>query len=191
MIRFSPTLIVNRVVIERNGAVVYGGSFHRGVNILRGDNSSGKSTILNFIFYGLGGDLSDWSDVAQLCTRVVIEASFNSMVATLAREISTEAGRPMEIFAGTYEASRLAPAVEWKRYPYRRSTSLESFSQVLFRLLGIPEVANDETGNLTVHQILRLLSRRPTQPSRANLQVRALRPAYPPRYNRPSPLWSL
>lgn len=154
---FSPTLIVNRVVVERNGAAVYDGAFHRGVNILRGDNSSGKSTVMNFIFYGLGGDLGDWSDVAQLCTRVVVEASFNGMVATLAREISTEAGRPMDIFAGTYEVSRLAPAVEWKRYPYRRSASLESFSEVLFRLLDIPEVANDETGNLTIHQILRLL----------------------------------
>ena len=155
--QYSPTLIVNRVVVERSSAVVYEGAFHRGVNILRGDNSSGKSTIMNFIFYGLGGDLGDWSDVAQLCTRVVVEASFNGMVATLAREISTETGRPMDIYAGSYEASMLAPAVEWKRYPYKRSASLESFSQVLFRLLDIPEVANDETGNLTIHQILRLL----------------------------------
>lgn len=155
--QYRPTLIINRVVVERNQFVVYDGVFHRGVNILRGDNSSGKSTILNFIFYGLGGDLTDWSDVAQLCTRVIIEASFNGMVATLAREISTEAGRPMDIFAGSYAAAINAPSGQWKRYPYRRSTSLESFSQVIFRLLDIPEVASDETGNLTIHQILRLL----------------------------------
>lgn len=155
--RLNPTLILNRLVVERNGTAVYDGSFHRGVNILRGDNSSGKSTIMNFIFYGLGGDLNDWSDVAQLCSRVIVEASFNGMRATLAREISTEIGRPMDVFAGSYDSSKVAPAAEWKRYPYKRSASIESFSQVIFRLLQIPEVASDETGNLTIHQILRLL----------------------------------
>ncbi|WP_081762654.1 AAA family ATPase [Xanthobacter sp. 126] len=157
MTRFSPTLILNRLVIERDGNTVYDEKFHVGVNILRGDNSSGKSTILNFIFYGLGGDLTDWSDVAQLCSKVVVEASFNGLVATLAREISTEPGRPMDVFAGDYDNARVAPMSEWKRYPYRRSASVESFSQVIFRLLGIPEVSNDETGNVTIHQILRLL----------------------------------
>ena len=44
------------------------------VNIIRGENSSGKSTILNFIFYGLGADLSEWSEAARRCSRVVIEA---------------------------------------------------------------------------------------------------------------------
>jgi hypothetical protein len=43
------------------------------------------------------------------------------------------------------------------RYSYRRSPSLESFSQALFRLLGIPEAASDVSGNVTIHQILRLL----------------------------------
>lgn len=63
----------------------------------------------------------------------------------------------MEIFGGGFEASQFAPRADWTRYPYRRSASRESFSHALFRLLGIPEVASDVSGNLTIHQMLRLL----------------------------------
>jgi hypothetical protein len=157
MTRFEPTLIIKRLVVERNGQPVYDEPFHTGVNVIRGENSSGKSTILNFIYYGLGGDLADWSDIALLCTRVFVEVSLNGMVATSSREISSQNGQPMEIFGGSFEMSRTAPRADWTRYPYRRSASQESFSQTLFRLLGIPEVASDVSGNLTIHQILRLL----------------------------------
>ena len=63
----------------------------------------------------------------------------------------------MEIFGGPYEASLQAPQSEWIKYPYRRSTNKESFSRAIFRLLAIPEVASDVSGNLTIHQILRIL----------------------------------
>jgi hypothetical protein len=138
MTRFEPTLIVSRLVVERNEHAVYDEPFHIGVNVIRGENSSGKSTILNFIFYGLGGDLADWSEVALLCTRVVLEVRINGHPATLSREISAQAGQPMEIFGGDYDAARRAPRAEWIRYPYRRTANLESFSQALFRLLILP-----------------------------------------------------
>jgi len=157
MTRFEPTLIVKRLVVDRNGQPVYDEPFHTGVNVIRGENSSGKSTILNFIYYGLGGDLADWSDIALLCTRVFVEVSLNGMAATLSREISSQNGQPMEVYGGSFEMSQSAPRADWTRYPYRRSASQESFSQTLFRLLGIPEVASDVSGNLTIHQILRLL----------------------------------
>ena len=157
MMQFDPTLIVTRLVVQRNDQSVYDEHFHEGVNVIRGENSSGKSTILNCIFYGLGGDLADWSEVALLCTRVILEVQLNGKPATLSRNISKTSGQPMEIFGGEYEAARLAPRADWTLYPYRRSPSLESFSQALFRLLGIPEVANDISGNITIHQILRLL----------------------------------
>src|ERR1700680_2966584 len=79
------------------------------------------------------------------------------MVATWSRKISSQNGQPMEIFGGSFDMSQTAPRADWTRYPYRRSASQESFSQALFRLLGIPEVASDVSGNLTIHQILRLL----------------------------------
>jgi hypothetical protein len=157
MTRYEPTLIVTRLVVQRGQHAAYDEVFHEGVNVIRGENSSGKSTILNSIYYGLGGDLADWSETALLCTRVVVEVRFNGLLATLSRDISQESGQPMEIFGGPYEASLKAPRSEWIKYPYRRSPNKESFSQAIFRLLAIPEVASDVSGNLTIHQVLRVL----------------------------------
>ena len=99
MTQFSPTLIVKRVVIERGDKAVYDEKFHTGVNVIRGQNSSGTSTIMNFLMYGLGGDLTevDWSEHAKLCSRVLIEAEFDGKLATLSREVSPQRGQPMEI----------------------------------------------------------------------------------------------
>jgi hypothetical protein len=157
MMRFDPSLFILRLVIEANGRAVYDERFHRGLNIIRGENSSGKSTILNFIFYGLGADLSEWSEAARRCTRVVIEVELSGNPVTLSRDVSETSGQPMEIFGGPYDLAQRAPRAEWSRYPYRRSESRESFSQAIFRLLGLPEVRNEVSGNVTVHQILRLL----------------------------------
>src|SRR5262249_13408624 len=154
--RYEPTLMVNRLVVQRGGRAVYDERFHTGVNVIRGANSSGKSTVLNFIFYGLGGDLADWSETALLCERVELEVQLNGKTATLSREIARLSGQPMEIFGGDFDSAQKAPRAEWVRYPYRRSASQESFSQALFRLLKIPEVASDVSGNITIHQLLRL-----------------------------------
>lgn len=157
MTRFKPIFRVQRLRIERLGSSVYDEAFHQGVNIVRGDNSSGKSTVLNFLYYGIGGDINDWSRTALLCTRVLVEVSLNGNTATLARDINEKSGQPMEIFGGQIEEALKAPAAAWARYPYRRSESRESFSQVLFKLLDIPEASNEASGNVTIHQMLRLM----------------------------------
>lgn len=154
--QFSPTLILRRLRVEKDGLPAYDESFHDGVNILRGDNSSGKSTILNFIFYVLGGDLADWSETAILCTRVLAEVSVNEKIATLSRDVVASTGQPMDIFGGDLDSGLAATRADWLRFPYARS-SKESFSQALFRLLNIPEAAGEATGNLTMNQVLRLL----------------------------------
>jgi hypothetical protein len=105
----------------------------------------------------LGGDLAEWSDAARRCSRVIIEVQLSGKPVTLSREISETAGQPMDMFGGPYELAQRAPRAEWIRYPYRRSESRESLSQAIFRLLGLPEVRNEVSGNVTIHQILRLL----------------------------------
>jgi hypothetical protein len=159
MIRFDPCLAVKRVVAKRRNSVAYDERFHSGVNVIRGANSSGKSTILNFIFFGLGGDLGrqDWSEHALLCDRVWLEVEFNGKPAVIRRDIDVQSRSGMEIFGGRYEQAISAPIEAWKRYPYARSQSVESFSQAIFRLLEMPDVAIEGTSNITIHQILRLL----------------------------------
>ena len=156
MTQFEPTLILKRLRIEKDGHSVYDEKFHLGTNVIRGDNSSGKSTILNFIYFALGGDHSDWSEDAIRCTRVLAEVDINGSNVTLGRDVSEKSSQPMDIFSGSLSEALDARSDQWLRYPYKRSAR-ESFSQALFRLMNVPEAAGDGTGNLTMNQVLRLL----------------------------------
>jgi uncharacterized protein YoxC len=159
MIRYEPCLIIKRLVVKRGTSVLYDEAFHHGVNVIRGDNSSGKSTIMNFLFFGLGGDLdrSAWSEQALLCEHIWLEVEFNGNPAVLRRQIDVSSQSAMEMFGGRLDQSVSAPIEAWKRYSYARSKNQESFSQAIFRLLGMPDVAVEGTSSITVHQILRLL----------------------------------
>lgn len=155
MTSFSPSLSISRLVVKRESTVAYDASFNEGLNIIAGENSSGKSTVLDFIFYGLGGDLSDWREAALLCTEVILEIKINGARATLVREISQKSGQPMRIQLGGMDEDQGNAA--WSLHAYKRSEKKESFSQVLFRLLGMPEVTGDANSNITMNQMLRLL----------------------------------
>lgn len=157
MILHKPTLQINRLAVFKRGKGVYDQDFHSGVNIIRGANSTGKSTIADFIFFVLGGDITKWKPEAAGCDFVVAEVKMNDALVTLRRKISENRNQPMDIFWGSMDTA-LASAVEgWEVYPFRRSSEKESFSQVLFRALGLPEVRSDTDSNITIHQLLRLL----------------------------------
>ena len=133
--------------------------FHSGLNIIRGENSSGKSTIMDFIFYALGGDLLDhqWRESALLCDAVMIGVSLNGKEVTLQRDVEKKSSLPMKIFFGPSFEAIQSSHDGWERYSFRRGNS-ESFSQVMFRLLGLPEVQYGEANTkITMNQILRLL----------------------------------
>ena len=81
-------LFLNRLqIITENGKIAYDEIFHKGVNIIRGDNSSGKSTITHFIFYVLGGAFNDFVPEARKCSLVIAEIEMNNEIYTLKREI--------------------------------------------------------------------------------------------------------
>ena len=48
---YKPTLILNRLVITKSGGAVYDEKYHYGLNVIRGRNSSGKTTIARAIVY--------------------------------------------------------------------------------------------------------------------------------------------
>jgi hypothetical protein len=162
VVRFTPTLAINRLLIFRKGQAVYDQEFHHGVNIIRGTNGSGKSTIMDFIFHVLGGEvlgptIQEWKEYASLCDAVVAEITVNDAVVTLRREVTPERSRPLHIFFDRFEIASRSVAEGWQTFPYSRQGSRESFSQILFRALQMPEAATPEGGNITMHQVLRLL----------------------------------
>jgi hypothetical protein len=157
MMLFKPTLVIREVAVYRGTSYAYRETLHDGVNIIAGENSSGKSTILSLIVYGLGADISSWSEQAQLCDRVSLEVVCNGNRATFSRLISAKSGQPMEIYAGPLNEAEQAPVSQWMRFPYRTSGERESFSQAVFNLLALPELQTDTSGKLTLHQLLRLM----------------------------------
>lgn len=69
MTSYSPMISVRRMIVKREANSVYDAAFHPRLNIIRGENSSGKSTLLDFMFYGLGGEVSDWRMLPSLAPR--------------------------------------------------------------------------------------------------------------------------
>ena len=158
-------LFLNRLqIITDNGDIAYDEEFHKGVNIIRGDNSSGKSTITHFIFYVLGGAFNDFVPEARLCSLCIAEVEMNGATFTIKRnieknkeeKISTKS--PIYFFWGNMEESFNPPSDKtWQKFGYdtKVKTNRRSFSNVLFDNLDLPIVKGDN--NITFHQILRLL----------------------------------
>jgi hypothetical protein len=157
MTQDRPSLQLNRLIIRtHSNAIAYDEVFHSGVNIIRGNNSSGKSTISNFIFYVLGGDYRNWTTEALKCKEVIAEVFVNSALITLKREVSETGSKPMSFYWGNYEKSS-KDSLNWQTYPYKQTENQISFSNVLFNALSFPEVKSQGNSNITIHQILRLL----------------------------------
>lgn len=157
MTLYKPTLQLRKLRVLREKRVAYQADFHAGVNIVRGQNASGKSTVMDFIFYALGGEGVPWKSEALLCSEVRAELQLNGLPMTVSRPVSDAPRNPLSIYWGTLDAANAAPRSEWETYPYQRSTSKESFSQVIFRLLEMPELRGEGASNITMHQLLRLL----------------------------------
>lgn len=153
----KPTLFLNRlIIVAHNNSIAYDEIFHKGVNIIRGKNSSGKSTIANFIFYVLGGDYSSWTTEALKCKDVIAEVKINGATITIKRHIRQGGLQPMSIYWNNYEESK-KDSVNWQTYPYKQTTNTASFTNVIFNALSFPEVKSETDSNITMHQILRLL----------------------------------
>ncbi len=150
-------LQVNRLAIFRRGKVVYDQIFPHKINILRGENGSGKSTIANFIYYALGGDFIDWLPEARSCETVFVEVEINSKTLTLKRDIADKLMQPMFIFLGPLNNALQHAAEGWEFYTYRKGDRKESFTQFMFRALDFPEVVTDNNETLTLNQVLRVL----------------------------------
>jgi hypothetical protein len=158
MTRRDPSLRLLRLVVTKSGKSAYDETFHPGVNMIRSEgNSRGKSTIADLIFFSLGGDLTEWKAEAGGCDQTFAEVALNGSVVTLRRDISTTSKQvPMWIYFGAFTEGAISAVEGWIKLTYARYGDRESFSQVLFRAMGIPEVPSEDA-NITIHQLLRLM----------------------------------
>lgn len=156
-------LFLNRLhILTDEGEIAYDEKYHKGVNIIRGDNSSGKSTITHFIFFVLGGAFNDFVPEARRCSSVFAEVEMNNVIFTIKRKIIKDADdnvstqSPLYFFWGVMDESFNPPKDKtWQKFGYKTTDNIKSFSNVIFDCLGLPIVKGDN--NITFHQILRLL----------------------------------
>ena len=155
------SFFVNRLyVLTTEGKVAYDEEFHHGVNIIRGENSSGKSTITHLLFYGLGGEYTHFVNEVRQCSRVMVEVSIDDATITLSRPIEQDAEgrilsqRGMTIWWGTLKEV-LNKDCEAQTFGYKTAAHTCSFSNKLFEVMKMPIVQGDN--NITMHQLLRLL----------------------------------
>lgn len=151
-----PMLQLRRLRVMKSGHVVYDQAFHDGVNIIRGENGSGKSSIADFIFFILGGEFHNWKKVPAQCDEIQAEILTTRGRLILRRETSSKAS-PIHVFFGEFEEAMASGLDGWERFPAHRQGAHESFSQLMFRSMCIPEAQSDGASNITMHQILRLL----------------------------------
>jgi len=149
-------LLVNRFVICKSGHFVYDQRFHSGVNIIRGVNTTGKTTIIDLLSYALGAVITEWTQEQFSCDWVMGEVAINGVIFCLKRDITDSGQAKMSIFEGKFD-NALNSVTNWTQYSMRRSDERHSFSQQIFELLGLPRHKTDDSKNLTLHQILRLM----------------------------------
>lgn len=158
MTNIPARLVLRRFFVFAKGAIIYSQKFHDGLNVVRGDHSVGKSTLMDLIFYSLGGELrkEQWVFPADACTNVCAEIELNHRIFCVKRDIEVGAIPKIDIFEGPFEEA-MQSLVGWQSYGPRRSDNKNSFSQIVFELLGWGASKTDDFANLTMHQVLRLL----------------------------------
>ena len=152
-------LKIERVKITKKDSSVYDEKFHSGLNVIRGENGTGKSTLIELISYGLGGDIKkdSWKEEALGCDQVFIVLLINKKAYTFKREIEGESNKPpISIYEGGYEESKLN-LDKWTVYKYQKGKDRNSFAMQIFELLGYEQHITANGDSLTVHQLLRLL----------------------------------
>ena len=154
--KVRPFLAVQRLLVLKSGQAVYDQDFQLGVNIIRGDNGTGKTTIMDLLYFALGAELTDWTEEQERCDVTMVEVLLNYRPYVLRREIVESGKSAMYFYEGAIDDA-LKDSEHWLRYSNIRSADTHSYSQQLFDLLDLPTHKTDESKNLTMHQILRLM----------------------------------
>lgn len=157
----NPSIFIQRARIVCSQKVVYDQAFHNGLNIIAGENSVGKTSLIQLIMHGLGYAIEDehWKEEAKACT-VYLELKLNGNVITVRRDNRSNYEKntsiPMEFCFDPIDIALIQNRESWERYPYIKTDNKESFSTHMSRLLNIPP-ARENDKNINLHNMFRLL----------------------------------
>lgn len=150
-------LVIERLVVHNfMGEIACDLHFKKGLNIISGENSSGKSTILDFLAYTLGAENIKFKTAANKCTYSFVQVNIFNQLITLMREVNQKNQTGLSVFFGSYDESTRSSNQGWMHFPYKNSQEKFSFSKVIFEYLNYPvPLASDSA--ITMNQILRVV----------------------------------
>jgi DNA repair ATPase RecN len=149
------TFIINNLTCLKSGRKVLDLNFTIGLNVIYGNNSVGKSTILDLLAYSLGAENIKFKPAALSCDFIIVEVNIQESTITVKREIKNSRA-PLLVFFGNISQSLNAPETEWLKLPYNSTEEKAGFSKFFLDYLNYPSTVSTET-SITTHQILRLL----------------------------------
>lgn len=151
----EPTLEINNLLVIKDEKIAFNGIFESGLNVITGDNSSGKTTILDLIAYTLGMEDIPLKDEALSCDISYLSIKINDSNLILRREISDVSRRPISIAYEYFDINKLND-YDWQTFSINRSDKI-SYSQMFFNLMDNSEFNLEASSTLTVHQIMRCI----------------------------------
>ncbi|ELO6156054.1 AAA family ATPase [Escherichia coli] len=131
-------------------------TFKKGLNIITGHNSSGKSTVLDFIAYTLGAEGIHFKPAALECKESYLQISIFNEIVTLCRTVNLKEKNSLSVFFGDINSALEATTAEWIVLPYNNYEEKFSFSKLLFELLNYP-IPTTSTSIITMNQLLRII----------------------------------
>lgn len=151
-------LQLRRLRITAGAHVAFDQRFEAGVNVIDGENASGKSTLFKLLYHGLGGTIAPplWTDAALRCDQVIVELGVGEGLLTTIRRVESRPSLPVLVCPGSMDDALANRTIEdWSEYPYARSENKQSFSQLIFSLLGWVEAYSESGDFITLNQFLR------------------------------------
>jgi hypothetical protein len=149
------TFTINNLTGLKSNKIVINLDLNDGLNVIYGNNSVGKSTILDLLAYSLGAENINFKPAALACDFIFSEVKIQESIITVKREIKNSRA-PLLIFFGSVKESLKSPENEWLKLPYNSTEEKAGFSKFFLDYLNYPSTVSTES-SITTHQILRLL----------------------------------
>jgi len=132
------TLLINRLRVTGDLGCDY--TFGPGLNIFKGSNSTGKTTLMWFIDFAFGSGVSSKdfvSPVKENCEWVYLDITINEKDFTIKRNLRTP--QNIDVYEGNYQNLSELLTRQGKAYGRTQSKKKESLTSFFFNNLGIQQ----------------------------------------------------
>lgn len=131
----SPSIFIKKIrVTKKTGGLAFKLEESKsGLNVIRGENSSGRTTLLNLLEFGLGGNLSEIKFIPEIkqCERLVLQVELNGVDYTIERNFWGSG--QLDVYQGGIDAPLHQPPTVF--------SAGREYSDFLLHELGIPRIS--------------------------------------------------